>query len=100
MSQSVSVLVVEDEKHLAAGLQYNLKAEGYEVETVGTAEEALALLNERRKWFDVVVLDVSDQLVITDCFVIASGTSDTHVRGVADHVIRHNRQAKRVLGEG
>ncbi len=41
-----SILVVEDEKHLAAGLRYNLKAEGYEVDTVGTAEEALELLND------------------------------------------------------
>ncbi len=53
---SHSVLIVEDEKHLAAGLRYNLNAEGYDVETVGTAEEALALLNQ--KAFDVLVLDV------------------------------------------
>jgi len=53
-----SVLIVEDEKHLAAGLSYNLKAEGYDVETVGTGEEALALLDDERKSFDVMVLDV------------------------------------------
>ena len=33
-----SVLIVEDEKHLADGLRYNLKAEGYDVETVGTVK--------------------------------------------------------------
>jgi DNA-binding response OmpR family regulator len=53
-----SVLLVEDEKHLAVGLRYNLKAEGYDVEIVGTAEEALARLIEERKSYDVVVLDV------------------------------------------
>ncbi len=53
-----SVLIVEDEKHLADGLRYNLNAEGYEVETAGTAEEALSLLIDARKKFDVVVLDV------------------------------------------
>src|SRR4030095_6070512 len=53
-----SVLVVEDEKHLADGLRYNLKAEGYEVDTAGTAEEALTLLIDDRKTYDVVVLDV------------------------------------------
>lgn len=63
-----SVLVVEDEKHLAAGLRYNLKAEGYEVETVGTAEEALALLTDGR--FDVLVLDV--MLPGMDGFSLAS----------------------------
>lgn len=53
-----SVLIVEDEKHLADGLRYNLKAEGYDVETVGTGEEALSLLTDDSKAFDVVVLDV------------------------------------------
>ena len=67
---SQSVLVVEDEKHLAAGLRYNLNAEGYEVETVGTAEEALALLNDGRHRFDVVVLDV--MLPGMDGFSLAS----------------------------
>lgn len=53
-----SVLVVEDEKHLRDGLRFNLKAEGFEVETAGSGEEALSLLVDRRKAFDVVVLDV------------------------------------------
>ena len=53
-----SVLIVEDEKHIADGLRYNLKAEGYDVETVGTGEEALSLLTDDGKSFDVVVLDV------------------------------------------
>ena len=53
-----SVLIVEDEKHLADGLRYNLKAEGYNVETVGTAEEALPLLTGNLKTYDVIVLDV------------------------------------------
>ncbi len=65
-----SILVVEDEKHLAAGLRYNLNAEGYEVETVGTAEEALALLDDGRHSFDILVLDV--MLPGMDGFSLAS----------------------------
>lgn len=53
-----SVLLVEDEKHLANGLRYNLKAEGYDVDIVGTAEEAHSLLTDDREHYDVVVLDV------------------------------------------
>src|ERR1700752_242051 len=52
-----AVLIVEDEKHLADGLRYNLKAEGYEVDVVGSAEEAYPLLADRAA-YDVVVLDV------------------------------------------
>ena len=65
-----SVLVVEDEKHLADGLRYNLKAEGYEVETARTGEEALAMLEDGRNTYDVVVLDV--MLPGIDGFSLAS----------------------------
>ena len=47
------VLIVEDEKHLADGLRFNLEAEGYEVETVDNGEDALA-----KTAFDLVLLDV------------------------------------------
>jgi two-component system, OmpR family, alkaline phosphatase synthesis response regulator PhoP len=53
-----AILIVEDEKHLADGLRFNLEAEGYSVETVGDGESALELLIERREPFDVVILDV------------------------------------------
>jgi ribosome-associated protein len=35
---------------------------------------------------DVVVIDVSGQLVITDCFVIASATNDRQVNAIVDEV--------------
>ncbi|MFL6256655.1 MAG: response regulator transcription factor [Pyrinomonadaceae bacterium] len=52
------VLIVEDEKHLADGLRFNLEAEGYAVGTVANGEDALALLLAEGAAFDVVVLDV------------------------------------------
>jgi len=55
---SATVLVVEDEKHLADGLRFNLEAEGYRVETAADGEEALRLLLGERREFDAVVLDV------------------------------------------
>ena len=65
-----NVLVVEDEKHLADGLRFNLEAEGYEVETAADGEAALALLLGARGRFDVVVLDV--MLPGKDGFAVAS----------------------------
>ena len=48
------ILIVEDERHLAEGLRFNLEAEGYQVETVETGEEALT----QARNFDLVILDV------------------------------------------
>ena len=52
------ILIVEDEKHLADGLRYNLEAEGYNVDAVSDAESAFDLLSERPHEYDVMVLDV------------------------------------------
>ena len=52
------LLIVEDEKHLADGLRFNLESQGYEVEIVDTGEAALDLLVAKSQRFDVVVLDV------------------------------------------
>ena len=41
---------------------------------------------------DVVVLDVRGVTDMTDYFVIASGTSDTHVRSIAEHVLEELRK--------
>lgn len=52
------VLVVEDEAHLAEGLQFNLKAEGHSVELASDGETAVERLLKARDKFDAVVLDV------------------------------------------
>jgi DNA-binding response OmpR family regulator len=52
------ILVVEDEAHLAKGLQFNLEAEKYSVDVVGDGEAALERLIERGEKFSAVVLDV------------------------------------------
>ncbi|MDQ2840823.1 MAG: response regulator transcription factor [Acidobacteriota bacterium] len=52
------ILIVEDEKHLAEGLRFNLEAEGYAIEVVETGEEALQLVLPPPSSFDVVVLDI------------------------------------------
>jgi ribosome-associated protein len=41
---------------------------------------------------DVVVLDLSTVSDATDYFVIASGSSDTHVRAIAEHVLEELRK--------
>jgi ribosome-associated protein len=35
---------------------------------------------------DIVILDVSEQLVITDCFVLCSGANELQVRSIVDAV--------------
>jgi len=64
------VLIVEDEAHLAQGLQFNLEAEGHSVEVAGDGESALQRLLGAREIFDAVVLDV--MLPGKDGFTVAA----------------------------
>ena len=52
------ILVVEDEKHIAQGLRFNLEAEGYSVTLSETGEQAAELLRAGRENFDLLLLDV------------------------------------------
>lgn len=52
------ILVVEDESHLAEGLQFNLEAEGHDVEVAADGGEALERLRAPEPRFDLVVLDL------------------------------------------
>jgi DNA-binding response OmpR family regulator len=66
----ISVLVVEDEAHLADGLRFNLEAEGYQADVVGDGETALELLSSQPLKYSAVVLDV--MLPGVDGFTVAS----------------------------
>ena len=50
------ILIVEDEKHIADGLKYNLEAEEYQVVVSDDGEDGLAQIETTK--FDAVVLDV------------------------------------------
>jgi len=64
------VLIVEDEAHLANGLQFNLNAEGHTAQVAGDGETALDLLLTKREAFDAMVLDV--MLPGKDGFTVAA----------------------------
>jgi len=51
-----SILLVEDDEHLAEGLAFNLRNSGYEVQTVADGEAALEAFGRRA--YDLVLLDV------------------------------------------
>jgi ribosome-associated protein len=55
--------------------------------TLEAVREVLEGLADR-KAVEPVVLDLRGLSGATDYFVIASGTSDAHVRGMADHLMR------------
>ncbi len=56
MAEANKILLVEDDPHLAKGLQFNLEREGYEVFLVDNGASALDQLRE--KDFDLIVLDL------------------------------------------
>ena len=55
METTKRILVVDDEETLCDALAFNLEAEGYEVETAYSAEEALTLVLAN---YDLVLLDI------------------------------------------
>ncbi len=65
----MKILVVEDEKHLADGLRFNLEAENYEVEVAADGKIALEILTAENELFDAIVLDV--MLPEVDGFAVA-----------------------------
>jgi ribosome-associated protein len=76
---------------LSAGGPYNphTHRQGAPIPATPHAESAAraaadAILD--KKGNDVALLDVSDLLMVTDVFVIGSGTSNRHVRSLADDV--------------
>jgi DNA-binding response OmpR family regulator len=69
-----SILVVEDEPHLAQGLRFNLEAEGHVVELTESGEGALTRLLTEKQNFDAVVLDV--MLPGKDGFTVARELRD------------------------
>jgi len=58
MDRKPHILIVEDEKHLAAGIAYNLQAEGYQVTTADDGPTALRIVDEQSDEIDLVVLDL------------------------------------------
>jgi DNA-binding response OmpR family regulator len=60
--QRSRVLIVEDEAHIADGVQFNLEQEGYEVEVVGDGRSAVEVLTRSEGApglpFDLVILDL------------------------------------------
>mgnify|MGYP001586580303 CR=1 FL=1 len=58
---------------------------------LASAQAAAALCLDL-KAHEVVLLDLDGVTDMTDCFVIASGTSDTHVRSIAEHVMEEMKK--------
>ncbi len=52
------ILVVEDEKHLAAGIRFNLEAEGYRVATATDGYSAMEEIRKRGPDVALVILDL------------------------------------------
>jgi len=57
-AELIRVLVVEDDKHLATGLQQNLELEGLTPTCVHCGEDGLRALADNPTGFDIVILDI------------------------------------------
>ena len=68
-----------------------------------TSSEKLALAFEAadgRKAQEIVALDLRELTLVTDFFLICQGTSDVHLRGIAEAVLERFKQAgQQLLGQ-
>ena len=58
MTAKKHILVVEDERHLAIGIKFNLEREGYQVTVVGDGPAALKVVESSPDRVDLVILDL------------------------------------------
>jgi ribosome-associated protein len=70
---------------LATTSSHRLHAMTASARSVELAEAAASAAAEKLA-SDIMILDVSEQLVITDCFVLASAPNDRQVRSIVDAV--------------
>lgn len=67
-----------------------------------TTDQLIKIINnalEELKALDIIVINVKDISPITDCLIIASGSSDRQVKAIADKVIQSAKDAgQRPLG--
>ena len=52
------ILIVEDESHIADGLEFNLEQEGHQAVVVSNGRAAAELLSDAEQDFDLVILDI------------------------------------------
>jgi len=55
----MKVLIVEDDRTIATGLEYSLQQEQYHVVTVYTVEQAQAIIKEQYEQFDMYIFDLN-----------------------------------------
>ncbi len=89
------ILIIEDERHLAEGLRFNLEGEGDRVTLAASGEAGLALFLATTSDYDLIVLDV--MLPGKDGFAVAAELRQAHhyvpilmltARGRAEDVLR------------
>lgn len=68
------------------------REEGPSPDSGAIAEVVLAAIDEL-KGVDVRTLDVRDQTSITDTIIVVSGTSQRHLKSLADRVLERSREA-------
>lgn len=71
-------------------------------DAIAAAQLAAAAITDK-KGFDLLILDVSDLVVVTEVFVIATGTSTRHVKTLveeADYVLKTDTERLPLRREG
>ena len=63
-----------------------MKEDSRQKERAAEIADAAARILDNKKGIDVTVLEVSGQTILADYFVLATGTSNTHVKALTDEL--------------
>ena len=93
-TQGAAILLVEDEESLAIGLEFNLRAEGYNVVRAGDGRKALECFENGK--FDLIILDI--MLPFTNGYEVARRIKAVSPQMPILMLTAKNRPADRVKG--
>ena len=77
----------QNEERVEALPKPTIDVKDLETQIAGKKAALICRSADEIKALDVTVLDVRDQTILTDYFIIATGTSNTHIQSIARNVL-------------
>ncbi|BCM90881.1 ribosomal silencing factor RsfS [Abditibacteriota bacterium] len=82
-----TALQPQNEERIEALPKPTIDVKALEKQIAGKKAALICQSADEIKALDITILDVRDQTILTDYFIIATGTSNTHIQSIARNVL-------------